>query len=86
MATMECRAGCGACCIAPSINNPMPGMPAGKPAGVRCIQLDEDCHCRLFAQPERPALCAQFQAELSVCGDAREQALELITLLELATR
>ncbi|MCR3872443.1 YkgJ family cysteine cluster protein, partial [Pseudomonas aeruginosa] len=28
---MQCRAGCGACCIAPSISSPLPGMPAGKP-------------------------------------------------------
>ncbi|HCL3974602.1 TPA: YkgJ family cysteine cluster protein, partial [Pseudomonas aeruginosa] len=26
---MQCRAGCGACCIAPSISSPLPGMPAG---------------------------------------------------------
>ena len=36
---MECRIGCGACCIAPSISSPIPGMPDGKPAGVRCVQL-----------------------------------------------
>ncbi|HBO0679766.1 TPA: YkgJ family cysteine cluster protein, partial [Pseudomonas aeruginosa] len=23
---MQCRAGCGACCIAPSISSPLPGM------------------------------------------------------------
>ena len=38
--TGGCRAGCGACCIAPSISSPIPGMPNGKPAGVRCVQLD----------------------------------------------
>jgi Fe-S-cluster containining protein len=32
---MNCRLGCGACCIAPSISSPIPGMPQGKPAGVR---------------------------------------------------
>ncbi|HVK38365.1 MAG TPA: YkgJ family cysteine cluster protein, partial [Candidatus Kapabacteria bacterium] len=36
---MTCRDGCGACCIAPSITSPIPGMPDGKPAGVRCVQL-----------------------------------------------
>ena len=36
---MQCRAGCGACCIAISISSPIPGMPLGKPAGVRCVQL-----------------------------------------------
>ncbi|NBX68342.1 MAG: YkgJ family cysteine cluster protein, partial [Proteobacteria bacterium] len=37
---MECRIGCGACCIAPSISSPLPGMPHGKPAGVRCVNLN----------------------------------------------
>jgi len=45
-----CRAGCGACCIAPSISSAIPGMPDGKPAGVRCAQLDEQNLCRLFVQ------------------------------------
>jgi hypothetical protein len=27
-----CRPGCGACCIAPSITSPIPGMPDGKPS------------------------------------------------------
>ena len=31
---MPCRDGCGACCIAPSITSPIPGMPHGKPAGM----------------------------------------------------
>ncbi|MEI0618555.1 YkgJ family cysteine cluster protein, partial [Pseudomonas aeruginosa] len=52
---MQCRAGCGACCIAPSISSPLPGMPAGKPAGVRCLHLDENHLCGLFGRPERPA-------------------------------
>ncbi|MDD8045446.1 MAG: YkgJ family cysteine cluster protein, partial [Verrucomicrobiota bacterium] len=32
---MECRPGCGACCTVVSISSPIPGMPQGKPAGVR---------------------------------------------------
>ncbi|QSA20024.1 YkgJ family cysteine cluster protein, partial [Vibrio furnissii] len=42
---MDCRLGCGACCIAPSISSPIPGMPNGKPAGTRCIQLNENNLC-----------------------------------------
>ena len=38
----SCRSGCAACCIAPSISSPIPGMPHGKPAGVRCVQLTAD--------------------------------------------
>jgi len=29
-ASIDCRSGCGACCIAPSISSPIPGMPNGK--------------------------------------------------------
>lgn len=83
---MECRDGCGACCIAPSINSPIPGMPSGKPAGVVCVQLDADYRCLLFNRPERPAVCGQFQAEAYVCGDNRLQALQLIAVLEMKTR
>lgn len=82
---MECRSGCGACCIAPSIRDPLPGMPDGKPAGVRCLHLDEALRCRLFGHPERPAACAAFQAETLVCGHDREDALERIAALELST-
>ncbi|MEO8036559.1 MAG: YkgJ family cysteine cluster protein, partial [Acidobacteriota bacterium] len=39
---MDCRTGCAACCIAPSITSPIPGMPEGKAAGVRCVQLTSD--------------------------------------------
>ncbi len=80
---MQCRPGCGACCIAPSIAQPFYGMPGGKPAGVPCVHLDEAMACRLFGDPRRPALCSGFRAEPAVCGDSREQALELIEQLEV---
>ena len=83
---MDCREGCGACCIAPSILSPIPGMPLGKPAGVRCIQLDSNNLCLLFGLPERPVVCEAFQADIDVCGDDREQALQLITDLENLTQ
>ncbi|WP_106420098.1 YkgJ family cysteine cluster protein [Salinicola tamaricis] len=81
-----CRPGCGACCIAPSITSPIPGMPQGKPAGVRCVQLDDDHLCRLFGDPRRPAVCARFDFDIELCGDRREQALQLITRWEHATQ
>ena len=83
--SMECRAGCGACCIAPSISSPIPGMPEGKPAGVRCVQLSEDLRCLLYGKPERPAVCVSFSASLSMCGVSREEALSYLRLLEIAT-
>ena len=76
---MECRQKCGACCIAPSINSPLPGMPNGKPAGVRCVNLSEHNLCQIFGQPERPQLCDGFKAGIDVCGATREEALQLIS-------
>nr|WP_267135335.1 YkgJ family cysteine cluster protein [Halomonas dongshanensis] len=81
----ECRAGCGACCIAPSITSAIPGMPEGKPAGVRCIQLDATNLCKLFDDPRRPAVCAQFSFETWLCGESRDQALENIASLQRLT-
>ncbi|QTF91258.1 YkgJ family cysteine cluster protein [Halomonas sp. BM-2019] len=81
----ECRPGCGACCIAPSINSPIPGMPQGKPAGVRCVQLDAQNLCRLFGDSRRPALCERFQFEAALCGGNRDEALARIDALEIAT-
>ncbi len=82
---MECRLYCGACCIAPSISSFIPGMPNGKKAGERCIQLDDDNLCKLFGLPERPKVCSDFKAEIEICGDTREQALDTIIHLENIT-
>lgn len=83
---LACRSGCAACCIAPSISSPIPGMPAGKPAGVRCIQLDEAQRCRIFGLPERPAVCRGLQPTTEMCGADRLAALAWLARLEEATR
>lgn len=82
---MECRVGCGACCIAPSIHTPMPNMPDGKKAGERCLNLSADNLCNLFGLPSRPMFCQDFQAEASVCGESQAEAIQLIGWLEGAT-
>ncbi|WP_147172502.1 YkgJ family cysteine cluster protein [Pseudomonas sp. SJZ079] len=82
---MNCRPGCGACCIAPSISSPIPGMPLGKLAGERCVQLSAENHCALFGKPERPAVCSAFLAELDTCGASREEAIQLLGWLEQST-
>ena len=82
---MECRLGCGACCVAPSINTPMPGMPNGKPAGVRCLHLSAEDLCLLFGKPERPVFCAGFAASPDICGEVKEDALRIIGWLEEQT-
>lgn len=83
---MYCRVGCAACCIAPSISSSIPGMAEGKPAGVRCVQLTDDNRCRLFGAVERPAVCDRLRPDGAMCGRSYEEALEHLTLLELATR
>ncbi|WP_435104807.1 YkgJ family cysteine cluster protein [Arhodomonas sp. AD133] len=82
---MKCRAGCGACCIEPSISSPLPGMPEGKPAGVRCVQLTVDNRCALFGRPERPAVCERFSATPALCGNCRDEALARLARLERET-
>ncbi len=79
---MKCRTNCGACCIAPSISSPIPGMPNGKPAGVRCIHLTDDLRCAIFNDPSRPKVCHDFQADPLMCGESREEALEIMRRLE----
>ena len=87
---MNCRPGCAACCIAPSISTPIP-QPDGsaarpKPAGVACSQLDADGRCQLFGRPERPAVCASLHPAPEMCGDNRAHALYYLHTLEAATR
>lgn len=82
---MECRSGCGACCIAPSITSPIPGMPEGKPAGVRCVQLDDRNRCRIFGRPERPTFCAGLRPSAEMCGSTRDHALAWLSTLERHT-
>ncbi|MEA3121706.1 MAG: uncharacterized protein QOH33_1261 [Paraburkholderia sp.] len=81
-----CRPSCGACCIAPSITSPIPGMPNGKPAGVRCVQLDDDYRCGIFGRPERPACCSGLQLQPQMCGASRGEALAWLARLEVLTQ
>ena len=83
--TPACRDGCGACCTAPSISSPIPGMPMGKPAGVRCIQLGDDQRCRIFGSPQRPAVCASLQPSDEMCGRSRSDAMLFLSTLDRLT-
>jgi Fe-S-cluster containining protein len=83
---MKCRPDCGACCTAPSITSPLPGMPQGKPAGVTCVNLDlETRKCRIWGSDSYPEVCRRFAADPAVCGDNRQQALTLLQRLEIET-
>jgi hypothetical protein len=78
---MECREGCAACCIALSISSPIPGLPKGKPAGVRCIHLNDDLRCDIYYSPEKPKVCDDFKAEPQFCGESREEAMTILSSL-----
>ncbi len=83
---MECREGCGACCISPSISSPIPGMSRGKPAGVKCIQLDDNYRCKLFGKPERPAVCSSLKPSDEMCGKSDHHARCYLDMLEKLTK
>ncbi|AMG95103.1 MULTISPECIES: YkgJ family cysteine cluster protein [Citrobacter] len=82
---MECRPDCGACCIAPSISSPIPGMPQGKPANVRCVQLSDDNLCRLFGSSLRPNVCRSLKPSLEMCLTNRDEAMTWLIDLEALT-
>ncbi|MBP2846441.1 YkgJ family cysteine cluster protein [Dickeya oryzae] len=82
---MECRSDCGACCTAPSISSPIPGMPQGKPANTPCIHLDARMRCGLFFSPLRPAVCRGLQPSCDMCRNSRDEAMQYLIELEDAT-
>lgn len=82
---ITCRPGCGACCTAPSITSPIPGMPQGKGPGIRCVQLTDDNQCLLFGRPERPTFCVGLQPSAEMCGADREQAIRWLETLDRVT-
>ncbi|KFC96896.1 YkgJ family cysteine cluster protein [Leminorella grimontii] len=82
---MECRTDCGACCIVPSISSPIPGMPAGKPANTRCVQLTDDNRCNIFGSSSRPKVCGSLKPLLDMCGGSRNEAMTYLLWLEEST-
>jgi hypothetical protein len=60
-------------------------MPHGKPAGMPCIQLDEQLRCRIFGQPDRPAVCASLRPSPDMCGIDRDAAMAMLSRLEALT-
>ncbi len=83
---MKCRPGCGACSIAPSISSAIAGMPDGKPASVRCVQLDDNNRCLICGRLERPAICCRLLPTVEMCGDSASAALTWLTQLESTTK
>lgn len=60
-------------------------LPDGKPAGVRCVQLDAQDRCQIFGDPRRPAVCDSLQPSPEMCGDSPQQAMIWLAGLEAAT-
>ena len=63
---VECRVGCGACCVVPAIDEPYEGHPGGKAAGERCVNLTDDNRCSIWER--RPDVCRGFIARRAYCG------------------
>ncbi|ADU69955.1 YkgJ family cysteine cluster protein [Pantoea sp. At-9b] len=82
---MLCRDQCGACCTAPSISSPIPGMPNGKPANTPCVQLDAQQRCKIFGSPLRPTVCAGLQPSVEMCRSSRAEAMIYLLKLEADT-
>jgi len=68
-----------------SISSPIPGMPEGKPAGIRCVQLSDENLCMIYHSPERPAVCVRLKPSAEICGDSRDEALRLLGQMEEET-
>ena len=81
---MDCRDGCGACCIAPSIS-PCVALPEGKAAGVRCPHLTADVRCALFGKPERPSTCVGLRPQPEMCGTSAAEAMATLVSWESLT-
>lgn len=64
----------------------MPGMPNGKPAGVRCLHLTEDERCALFGHPDRPDFCQSLMPQPEMCGSCRSEAMRNLERMEQETR
>lgn len=83
---MQCRAQCGACCIAASLTQPYFGMPKGKAAGELCVHLDrQDYTCAIWGTEHYPKACRNFAPSEEFCGNSREEALAILGELEILT-
>jgi uncharacterized protein len=82
---MTCRQDCAACCIVISITSSLPGMPAGKPAGVRCINLTNGNACRIHETAVYPDFCRGLAPSREMCGTTPADAFAYLARLEELT-
>ena len=64
---------------------PFQGMPQGKPANTRCVQLSDSNLCMIFGSPLRPKVCSGLQPGAEMCGSTRQQAITYLLELEALT-
>ena len=69
----------------PITTSAIPARRGAKPPGVPCVQLDAWLGCKIFGQPERPAVCSSFRPMQDVCGSHRQEAVWLIGEMERLT-
>ena len=60
-------------------------MPDGKPAGVRCYNLDDNNCCLIHGTEEYPDVCRAFSATPELCGKSNKEAYERLGELEALT-
>lgn len=61
-------------------------MPDGKPAGVVCVNLDQETYlCTIWNTPEYPEVCRNLRAEPGMCGSNRREAMANLSRLEKLT-
>jgi len=61
-------------------------MPNGKPAGDRCINLNDENLCSLHRKGEYPSVCGNFMPSMEMCGERNEHAMEYLKNLEAMTK
>ena len=49
------------------------------------MHLSAEQLCQLFGQPQRPAVCSDFKADIDVCGNDQADAIRLIGWWEQMT-
>ena len=65
--------------------SPIPGMPEGKPANTRCVQLSDTNLCMIFGSAPAPEGVLRLQPTAEMCGSTRQQAITYLLELEALT-
>ncbi len=83
LSKVDCRPGCGACCVVPSISSEILGMHSGKGAFTPCVHLDLLTRtCDIWMTSDYPAVCRNFTPGAHYCGKSKDAAFYLLTEVE----